>query len=276
MVPQEFEIRTWPLIEADRSLSTALTATIVAGRILNGGFSDSVEYRLEHRKQAERFASDIIARESREVIIMARETAPDVDISEGNFWLLNANGKENYLRDIPVCDFSIAQVERGSIRLGVVYDFLHGEIYYAVEGSGTYKNGQRIHVSNRDFEQSTISFAPLAYRASPKGEHEQEEVGVLWAGMKDISFDSGRHHREFQSGGLELAWVACGRLDGYASSWTDLWNLAAGRLLVTEAEGIATDIFGRLWQPGYDGVIAGNSKVQPEMLSRFQGYFQKR
>lgn len=69
--------------------------------------------------------------------------------------------------------------------------------------------------------------------------------------MKEITKGSRRFHREFQSGGLELAWVASGKLDSYASAWTNPWDLSAGVLLVREANGIATNILGQESQPSY-------------------------
>lgn len=270
MVPyQELDFNRWPLVQKNKILSTALTVAMTAGKVLHEGFySNSEASRLQYRSDAEKVASEIVAKQFRQAVVMASGVTSDVDLSGGDFWLINVNGKENYKRGMYLCDLSVAQVKRGSLRLGIVHDFIHGEIYYAIAGKGAYNNGDRIHVSDRPFDQSVITFAPLVYREA-KGRHDNEEVDALWDGMRKISFNSGRFHRELQSGGLELAWVACGRLDGYASSWTDPWNLVAGALLVVEAGGRATDIFNRPYKSGYDGLIAGNEKVHAAMMDIF-------
>lgn len=130
-------------------------------------------------------------------------------------------------------------------------------------------------MQERPYEESVISFAPLLDTRKHKTEHETALVESVWQAMKKISQDSGRFHREFQSGGQELAWVASGKLDGFASSWTNPWDLSAGVLLVREAGGVATNILGQEWQPSYWGVIAGSKTVHAQMIETLKKIFKE-
>jgi myo-inositol-1(or 4)-monophosphatase len=284
MLPfQEVLYEKWPLVSSIPFLKTALNAAYEAGKMLYSAFyRDDYEVHVKadqseftpFDEKAERIASEIIRRSDPSVYIMGEEIAPkaDPEVMRGKVvWAIDGiDGTTNFSRRIPVCNFTLTRIVDGISDLGVVYDFLHGEIYYAVRGGGAYCNGKPITVANRKFSESVITFAPLLDVRQGKGKHERQLVEALWAGMKEISERSKRFHREFQSGGLELAWVASGRLDGYASSWTSPWDLSAGALLVREAGGVATNMYGKEWQPSYNGVIAGSPIVHKEMLSIFQ------
>lgn len=226
-------------------------------------------------EQAEKIAKTIIREHYPDAVIMGEELSPNEDISGKDFWTIDGiDGTTNYARKIPVCNFTMAKVENGVATAGAVFDFLRGELYFAVKGMGAYKNLEKIHVVERPFNESLITFAPLLDVRKGKGRFEYQEVEATWEGMKDISEKSSRFHREFQSGGLELSWLASGKLDGYASSWTSPWDLSAGVLIVKEAGGIATNIRGDEWQPSYWGVIAGSKSVQPKMLEILQRNFE--
>jgi len=269
------DFEKWPHVESDPKVKTAIFAAVLAGHRLNKVYNTVFpswvkEDNSEHTpydERAEKIASWVIKRYTPDGLILGEEISPNEDVKGKDFWTIDGiDGTTNFARRIPVCNHTLAYVERGQTKIGVVYDFLNANLYYAVEGGGAYLNGKPIHVKERPFNKSVITFAPLLDVRKGKGASEGKEVEALWSGMKQISEESGRFHREFQSGGLELAWVASGKLDGYASSWTNPWDLSAGALLVQEAGGAATDIFGKPWKPGYYGVIAGSQTVHKEML----------
>lgn len=280
---QRREIEGWPLVCQDRELYIAIRSSLAAGRMLRHGFYSEFEtYVKKDRSEytpfdirAERLAASMVRRIYPDAQITGEELTPNYSSFEQAFWTFDGiDGTTNFSRGIPICNFNTSKNEKGKTRLGVVYDFLNGALYYAVRGMGAYKNGEIIQVSLRRFDEAVIAFAPLLDVREGKGEDEGALVEALWGGMREISERSGRFHREFQSGGLELAWVAEGRLDGYASSWTSPMDLSAGQLLVKEAGGKATNIFGESWRPGYYGVIAGNPHVHPQMLRIFQKHFK--
>lgn len=269
--------KEWPLVKGNLRLKLAITAALFSGHMLQEGFNkeefethvqkDGSEYT-PFDEHAENISSWIIKRYNPSAVIMGEEISPNENVDGKNFWVIDGiDGTTNFARRIPICNHTLAYIENGETKVGVVCDFLNNNVYYAVKGKGAYLNSKPISVSDRTFAESVIAFAPLLDTRKGKGQTEGLEVEALWRGMREISEISRRFHREFQSGGLELAWVASGKLDGYASSWTNPWDLSAGALLVSEAGGIATDIFGESWKPGYYGVIAGNKNVHAEMIS---------
>lgn len=278
----ERKLSRWPLVEKSPELLTALVAAQVAGKMLKKAFYSSFETFVKEDQseftpfdvRAERIARRIIEKRFPQAVIMGEEISPDEDITGKNFWVIDGiDGTTNFSRKIPLCNFTMAYVENGRVKTGVVNDFLRDKVYFTLEGNGAFVNGQPIHVMEKPFKKCLTSFAPLLNVRKGKGEFEEELVFALWNGMKKIAEDSGRFPRELQSGGLELAWVASGVLDGYASSWTNPWDLSAGVLLVREAGGPVTNILGQEWQPSFWGVIAGTKTVQPEMLGRIQPFF---
>lgn len=276
------DIKNWPVVAQNPSLSTALEASLAAGELLYNGFYADYQTIVKadrseltpYDEQAERRAREIILTTEPSAQFSTEEINPNFDISQGNFWTIDGiDGTTNFSRKIPICNFTLAKVENGDTQVGVVYDFLHGDVYYAAKGHGAYKNGKPLHVSNRPFSESVISFATLRDLRRGKWEDEGRAVQAVRRGRDEITDISGRFHREVQSGGLELAWVASGKLDGYAASWTAPWDLSAGVLLVREARGIATDIYGKDWKPSFRGVIAGNPNVHPQLLKTIQKHF---
>ncbi|HVZ66953.1 MAG TPA: inositol monophosphatase [Patescibacteria group bacterium] len=281
----EPKIEQWPLVEQNPDLKIAIQASVKAGTFLKNAFySKDYEIRVNDDKseytpfdqQAEAIGINTIRDFEPDAVIMSEEISPNQDISGGDFWVIDGiDGTTNFSLRIPICNFTLAKAEAGKLKLGVVNDFLNGNVYYAIDGQGAYKNGEPMSTSSRPFDKCVITFAPLRDAHRGKWDKEKQAVTAVRNAMDEITDVSGRFHREFQSGALELAWVAEGKLDGYASSWTSPWDLSAGALLVREAGGIATNIYGEQWQPGYMGVIAGNQEVQPQMLSIIQKHFKE-
>lgn len=274
---------TCPNVSENPTLKLALQASVAAGERLHRAFYSEYETSVRDDQseftpfdvQAEAIAITAIREAEPQAVIMSEEVTPDQDISGGDFWVIDGiDGTTNFSRRIPICNFTLAKAEGGKTQIGVVFDFLNGNLYYAEKGKGAFKNGERIRVSERPFKESVISFAPLRDANRGKGVNDKSLVRALRAGMDQITDESGRFHREFQSGALELAWVAEGKLDGYASAWTSPWDLSAGVLLVRESGGIATNILGEDWEPSYLGVIAGNQNVHPQILEILQRNFK--
>jgi myo-inositol-1(or 4)-monophosphatase len=286
MIPfQELKWEDWPSAVNSRTLLPLVHAAYEAGRLLHTGFYSDYESSVK-ADQSEECPYDVQA-EDRARKIITRYTDVRVYGEEDKrhfrpnelkkqvavFWD-GVDGTTNFTRRIPVCNttgnLAWPAGPDGSLELeaGVVYDFLHGEMFYALRGCGAFLNGQRLLIPEREFSKSVITYAPLRDAGRKgKGENEGAKVQALRASEVEITDASRRFGREFQSGGLELAWVASGRLDGYASSWTNPWDLGAGALIVREAGGKATNILGQDWQPGYDGVVAGSKTVHAAMLS---------
>ena len=147
-------------------------------------------------------------------------------------WIVDPiDGTMNLAMGIPHFCVSIAAREAATkrIMLGVIYDPLRRELFTAERGSGTYLNGIRQKVSTR----SKLSEAVLAVGFAKT----QESIDHCLK-LYQIYGSSARKLRAMGSAALDLAYVASGRLDAYIEQGVNLWDVAAGHVLVEEAGGV--------------------------------------
>jgi myo-inositol-1(or 4)-monophosphatase len=152
---------------------------------------------------------------------------------QGYRWIVDPlDGTTNYVHGIPNYSVSIALERAGQLLVGVVLDPVTGEAYAAALGQGATVRGKPISVSTVDRLSQAIvamSFPPGVRR----GDREiLEFLEVL---------ENAQSMRRYGSSALNLCYVADGRFDGYWSTSTKIWDIAAGALIVSEAGGTITD-----------------------------------
>jgi myo-inositol-1(or 4)-monophosphatase len=157
--------------------------------------------------------------------------------------------------------------EDGEIVAGVVYDPLRDEMFSAERGKGAWLNGKAIHVSKtRTLAESlTATGFPSHKRHSSPNVHFYQEITLRSHGV-----------RRAGSAGLDLAYVACGRLDGFWEFNLNPWDTSAGILLVEEAGGRVTHFDGGKFTLDSREVFATNGLVKAEMQHLFQEMFAGR
>ncbi|HEY3898568.1 MAG TPA: inositol monophosphatase family protein [Chthoniobacter sp.] len=144
-------------------------------------------------------------------------------------WIVDPiDGTVNYFYGIPHFCVSIALRERGEIIVGVIYDPSRKEIWQVERGGTATLNGKPIQVSPRD----KLSDAVLSI-----GFAKSQETIAAGLPMLDYFISRARKCRLMGSAALDMAYVACGRLDAYIESSVSLWDVAAGKLLVEAAGG---------------------------------------
>jgi myo-inositol-1(or 4)-monophosphatase len=180
-------------------------------------------------------------------------------------WVVDPlDGTTNYVHGLDNYCVSLALCDQVRPLLGVVFDPVREELYWATRGEGAYLNGSRLRSSGqRQLEQALMaaSFAARVARNSPE---ISRFVEVL-------------HHcqavRRFGSAALNLCYVAAGRLDGYWATSTKAWDVAAGVLCVEEAGGTVTGIDGRPFQWKHPHLVAAATESLQfdlrELLTRF-------
>jgi myo-inositol-1(or 4)-monophosphatase len=144
-------------------------------------------------------------------------------------WIVDPiDGTVNYFYGIPHFCISIALRQREEIILGVIYDPMRDELWQVERGGPATLNGKQIHVSKRD----KLSDAVLSIGFS-------KTKTTIAAGLPLLEkfVSRARKCRLMGSAALDLAYVACGRLDAYIESSVSLWDIAAGKLLVETAGG---------------------------------------
>jgi len=152
-------------------------------------------------------------------------------------WIIDPlDGTSNYLHGFPHFAVSIAQRVNGRVEHGVIYDPLRDELFTASRGKGAFLNSQRIRVSERKTLENAILATAFPFRERGAMPVYTKIFSSVFRKVEDI--------RRTGAAALDLAWTACGRLDGYFEIGVKPWDVAAGALLVREAGGVVTDLAG--------------------------------
>lgn len=169
-------------------------------------------------------------------------------------WVIDPlDGTKNYAKGIPFFCVSIALVLHGQLVLGVIYDPLHEETFWAEQGKGTCLNGERVRpVPKASLEQASIYFGLNPYRRPGNPGLALPMLLRLYPKL-DMVRDSG-------SAALSLAYVACGRLDIAYHDRLNAWDMLAGVLQIQESGGVATEFSGQPISLTSRDVIAANAQ----------------
>jgi myo-inositol-1(or 4)-monophosphatase len=168
------------------------------------------------------------------------------------------DGTSNYLRGFPHWCVSIALCEGAEPVHAVVFDPLRNELFTASRGAGAQLNERRIRVADRKELAGAMLTTGFPPRERKRAGAQLKCVDALLATAEDI--------RRTGSAALDLAYVACGRSDGYFEAGVQAWDIAAGILLVREAGGRICDFRGAATGPvhidtGPRQLIAGNVRL---------------
>jgi myo-inositol-1(or 4)-monophosphatase len=147
-----------------------------------------------------------------------------------HLWIIDPiDGTANFLRGMPYWSCTLAFAVDSEAMLGLTYDPVHDELFWARKGHGTYRNGKRVEVSTRGPSEACVGLS-YSFKTPP------EDYEALIRGLLADNLD----HRRMGSAALSLCHTADGRLDALVCLTTNSWDVLPGLLLVTEAGGIAT------------------------------------
>jgi len=176
-------------------------------------------------------------------------------------WVVDPlDGTTNFIHGIPVFSVSIALMKGEGVILGVVYEVNGDECFHAVRGQGAFLNGRAICVSGRPDLSSSLLATGFPYYDYDRMD---SFVGLLtWCMMHT------RGLRRLGSAAADLAYVACGRFEGFFEYGLNAWDVAAGSLIVAEAGGMVSDfnggsnyIFGR-------EIVATNKNIYHKFIKQ--------
>jgi myo-inositol-1(or 4)-monophosphatase len=168
------------------------------------------------------------------------------------------DGTTNFLHAIPHFAISIGLEREGQMQSAVVYNPITDEMYTAERGHGAYLNDKRLRVSARKQLKDSVIATGLPFLGKDghaRALGELEGVMAVTAGV-----------RRFGAASLDLAYVAAGRFDGYWEHNLGAWDVAAGLLLVKEAQGIVTDLDGGTKMLERGDILAANEPLHPQLL----------
>jgi len=166
-------------------------------------------------KKVEKILIEELNKAKKNYSILSEEIGKIENSDKDNFWIIDPiDGTTNFLHGVPHFAISIALRNKNEIISGLIYDPIKNEMFYAEKDNGAFLNNQRIRVSSKK---------------------SLNECLFASGGKKEIK--SKLNIRKSGSAALDLAYVASGRFDGYFQNELNLWDIAAGLILVTEAGG---------------------------------------
>jgi myo-inositol-1(or 4)-monophosphatase len=217
-------------------LSAALDAAALAGQLLRDNFGARLEVnafeahdiKLELDVRSQQLITDRLLGEFPDHALFGEEGIAGNQTSEYQWIVDPIDGTVNYFYGIPHFCISIALRRGPDILAGVIYDPMRNELWQAEEGSPTTLNGAPCTVSKRrELAHSMLSVGFSKSKTAIDGSLPVFEKMVYRA----------RKCRMMGSAALDMAYVACGRLDAYIESIVSLWDIAAGIILIRNAGG---------------------------------------
>jgi myo-inositol-1(or 4)-monophosphatase len=169
------------------------------------------------------------------------------------------DGTTNYAHGVPHFAVTVAAEDAGGLAAGATYDPLRDELFLASRGGGATLNGDPIGHSG-----CTALVDALLVTGFPYDIHVEHRRAL---DLFEAFVTRARGVRRYGAAALDLAWVACGRFDGFWESKLKPWDLAAGVLIVREAGGVATDLEGggRILETG--GIMAAAPRLHPQLAA---------
>ncbi|HWA04075.1 MAG TPA: inositol monophosphatase family protein [Rhizomicrobium sp.] len=175
------------------------------------------------------------------------------------------DGTTNFLHGIPHFAISVALEREGQIVSGVVYNPATDDLFVAEKGHGAFLNNKRLRVASRKALNSSLVATGFPFLGDTEADHArmQAELAAIMPVTAGV--------RRFGTASLDLAFVAAGRFDAFWERGLAPWDMAAGILIVREAQGIVTDLAGgsNMLETGH--ILAANDALHPPMLKLLKG-----
>ncbi|MCU0608716.1 MAG: inositol monophosphatase [Chitinispirillaceae bacterium] len=210
---------------------------------------------------SENIIREFLGRQAPEIAFYGEETRGTAELSADRVWIVDPlDGTTNFAHSIPHFGVSIAYAEKGVLRAGVVFDPCRGELFSAIAGKGAQCNGSVISVSKSAALNTSLIGTGFYYDRS-------ETMAKTLRALHALFRQNIHCARRMGAATLDLAWLACGRFDGYFEYTLSPWDFAAGLLIVNEAGGMVSDPNGRQADLFSKGVICSNGLIHQELLT---------
>jgi myo-inositol-1(or 4)-monophosphatase len=255
----------------DRDLDLRLLAACAivreAGKLAHDYFSRRAQLEIEHKGM-----QDVVSVADRAVEALMRERLsnafPGDDLlgEEGGggarrpgagLWVIDPiDGTANFLRGMPYWSVTLGYVVGDRVEIGVTYDPVHDELFFARRGGGAYRDHAPIRVSGCADPKRAAIGSTFTFKM---------KIETYMALLEGI-LRAGSDHRRMGSTALMMCHVADGRLDGCATSYCNSWDVIGGLLLVEEAGGIASDFIAENGLLAAGSALACTPGLQPTLL----------
>jgi len=249
-------------------LEIAKAAAKAGGEVARRCFKRGVTLR--SGKESYNLVSDADVESEQQIGRIIREAFPDDailgeeshkdDTAADRLWIVDPiDGTNNFAHGVPHFSVSVGFLEQGEPRVGVVYNPIRDEMFTAVRGEGAYLGGERIGVNEHESLDQVLVGVGFYYDRGRMMEATLEAIQELFG-----------HHihgiRRFGTASLDLCQVACGMFGAFFEYELSPWDIAAGRLILTEAGGRITTALGQPLPLQKCSVLASNGKLHEAML----------
>ena len=201
-------------------------------------------------KKVEKILIDELSKTKKNYSFITEETGRIINKNKNIFWIIDPiDGTTNFLHGIPHFAISVALQADNEIIIGLIYDPIKNEVFYAEKNNGAFVNNFRIRVSNK----SNLDECLFASNC--------EGIKLIYPEL---------NLRNTGCAALDLAYVGCGRLDGYFHDKINLWDVAAGKIIIEEAGGKVNDIYD--YKINKIDIRAGNPNIYEKMVKRLEKF----
>ena len=199
-------------------------------------------------KLVEKILIEELSKSKKNFSFITEESGKIKNKDNENIWVIDPiDGTTNFLHGIPHFAICIALKSKNEIISGLIFDPIKDEMFFAEKNKGSYLNNHRLRASNkRSLDDCLFS-----------SNHE----GVKFSNL---------NMRYSGCAALDLAYVAAGRLDGFFHNKINIWDVAAGYLMVEEAGGIVNDI--TKFEPNNINIRASSSAINEEMMKNLEKF----
>ncbi len=242
-----------------------------AGVIIRQGYGNAEEIHkkgvidlvTEYDLRSERFVVERLQRAFPEDAIVAEEGG-EYNEGSGHWFLDPLDGTVNFAHGVPVFCISLAYMEDGHLELGVIYDPLRDDLFHVRRGEGAWLGDQRLHVSSVKSLNQSLLATGFSYDIRTRIDNNLDHFSHLALRTQGV--------RRLGSAALDLAYVAAGRFEGYWEMCSFPWDIAAGTLMVTEANGVVTRAAGdRIDVSRATSIVATNGNIHDELIEVLAG-----
>lgn len=235
---------------------------------------DETEFKISSKEGINNLVTEVDHAAEEVIIAIIKESFPEHQIlseecgelvQDSQYkWIIDPiDGTVNFANHIPICCISIGLEYNGKMIMGGVYNPFLNELFFGERGEGVTLNGKKVSVSAKTSVESAclVTGFPYTYLDEPNGPLEVFSRFIR----------RGIPVRRLGSAAIDLAWVACGRFDGFFEHKLQAWDSAAGFLLVEEAGGKVTHLNGDPYSPYEHGIIASNGLIHAELVEWVKG-----
>lgn len=255
--------------QLDRILQAAGRAALTAGEIIRGLYGKPHQIRhkgvidlvTEADLASEKAIIDLLGRELPNIAVMAEESSSAYSTTTtGETWVIDPlDGTTNFAHGFPYFGVSIGYVVDGVPLAGVIYCPMQDELFCGCRGKGAWLNGSRITVSPTTVLQHALVATGFPYDVHGTLPQVIDTLRRMLPEVQDI--------RRAGAAALDLAYVACGRLDGFWEMNLKPWDTAAGAVLVEEAGGKLSNFGGGTFSLFRPEVVASNNLIHAQLVA---------